>query len=50
MNHTIAIILSTTLVSTGVLTELNLIRIFVGDWREGRRDEARRLLRPAATG
>ena len=50
MNHTIATILSTTLVSTGVLAELNLIRIFVNDWREDRRDEARRRLRPAAIG
>jgi hypothetical protein len=50
MNHTIATLLSTTLVSTGVVAELNLIRIFVNDWREGRRDKARRRLRPAATG
>lgn len=50
MNRTIATILSTTLVSTGILAELNLIRIFVNDWREGRRDAARRRLRPAATG
>ncbi|XVJ60041.1 MAG: hypothetical protein HEQ23_11840 [Tepidisphaera sp.] len=50
MNHTIATILSTTLVSTGVLAELNLIRIFVNDWREDQRDEARRRLRPAAIG
>lgn len=47
MNHTIATILSTTLVSTGVLAELNLIRIFVNNWREGLRDAARRRLRPA---
>jgi|GEM_PF-378520 len=50
MNHTIATILSTTLVSTGVLAELNLIRIFVNDWREGLRDAARRRLRPATIG
>lgn len=53
MNHTIATLLSTMLVSTGVLAELNLIRIFVNDWREGRRDAARRRLcggRPATIG
>ncbi|MBY0310705.1 MAG: hypothetical protein K2W85_01405 [Phycisphaerales bacterium] len=50
MNHTIATILSTTLVSAGVLAELNLIRIFVNDWREGLRDAARRRLRPAIIG
>jgi hypothetical protein len=50
MNHTIATILSITLVSTGVLAELNLIRIFVNDWRKGRRDAARRRLRAPATG
>jgi hypothetical protein len=50
MNHTIATILSSTLVSMGVLAELNLIRIFVNDWRKDRRDEARRRLRPAAIG
>jgi hypothetical protein len=31
INHTIATILSTTLVSTDVMTELNLIRIFVNN-------------------
>lgn len=49
MNHVIATILSTTLVSAGVLAELNLIRIFVNDWREGRHNAARRRLRPPAT-
>lgn len=50
MNDTITTILPTMLVCSGVLAELNLIRIFVNDWREGRRDAARRRLRPAATG
>lgn len=50
MNNTIATLLSTALVGTGVLAELNLMRIFVNDWRAGRRDAARRRLRPAATG
>lgn len=50
MNHTIATILSTTLVSTGVLADLNLIRMFVNDWRVSRREQARRRLRPAAIG
>jgi hypothetical protein len=50
MNHTIVTILSTTLVSTGVLVEFNLIRIFVNDWREDRRQQVRRRLREAAIG
>jgi hypothetical protein len=49
VNHTIAPLLSTTLARFSVLAELNLIRIFVNDWRNGRRDEARKRLRPAAT-
>lgn len=48
MNHTVALILSALFVSIGLLAELNLIRIFVGDWREDRRQRARRRLRQAA--
>jgi hypothetical protein len=53
MNHTIATMLSTRLVRTGVLAELNLICMFVDDWRTCRREQARRRLsgrRSAATG
>jgi hypothetical protein len=53
VNDTIAAALSSTLVSAVVLAELNLIRIFVNDWREGRREQARRRLRwggPSAIG
>lgn len=50
MNHTVALILSAMFVSIGLLAELNLIRIFVGDWREVRRQRERRRLRQAADG
>jgi hypothetical protein len=49
VNDTIASVLSSTVASAGVLAELNLIRRFVTDCRESRREQARRRRRPAAT-
>lgn len=50
MNDTIATVLSSTLVGAGVLAEVNLIRLFVTDWRTSRREHTRRRLRLATTG
>ncbi len=41
-------IVTVQLVALGVLAELNLLRVFLGDWRKGRREERQRLLRPGA--
>lgn len=38
--------LSILLVTLGVLAEFNLIRVFLSDWLEGRREERRRTFRP----
>jgi hypothetical protein len=50
VNDTIAKVLSCTLVSVSVLAELNLIRLFVTNWRESQREQATRRLRATATG
>jgi hypothetical protein len=47
MNDTWAIILAAVLVTLGVLAELNLLRIFIQDWRQGRREGRKRMIRRA---
>lgn len=45
MNGTWITVLAVAVVAAGVLAELNLLRIFVGDWLKGRREEPRRAFR-----
>ncbi len=42
MNATWTTVLTVALVAAGVLAELNLLRIFIGDWLRGRREERER--------
>jgi len=48
MNGTWTTVLAVVLVTAGVLAELNLLRIFIGDWRKGRREERERDFRAVA--
>lgn len=46
MNELWTTTISVLLVTLGVLAELNLLRIFLKDWREGRREQRRNTFRP----
>lgn len=40
MNNTNAMLLAAALIPAGVAAEINLLRVFIRDWREGRKEEA----------
>ncbi|MBY0112921.1 MAG: transporter [Phycisphaerales bacterium] len=50
MNDTIGAVALSVLVSVGVLAELNLVRLFMMDWRTSRREHSRTRCRWEATG
>ena len=50
MNDNVIRILTSSLVTVGILTEINLLRLFAIGWREGRRQHARARPLPTATG
>lgn len=47
MNDSWTTTIAVLLVTLGVLAELNLLRIFLAAWREGRREQRRRTFRPS---